>query len=99
MAKRATYNVEFSLEGLTLIEQERFYQKLMSILDQSMKDVLHIKVTDLLGGVHDPFSNKGTRPDGINCNGCYTIDCARCSVWKKVTELENIKKEVEINNE
>ena len=55
MAKRATYNVEFSLEGLTLIEQERFYQKLMSILDQSMKDILHIKVTDLVGGQHAVF--------------------------------------------
>ena len=96
MAKRATYKVEFGFEGLTLIEQERFYQKLMSVLDQRMKDVLHIKVTDLIGGEHDPFSNKGVRPDGINCNNCYSVDCARCSVWKKVLELGNIKKELEI---
>ena len=46
MAKRATYNVEFGFEGLSLIEQERFYEKLISILDQNMKDRLHVKVTD-----------------------------------------------------
>ena len=95
MAKRATYSVEFGFDGLTLIEQERFYQKLMSILDQNMKDVLHIKVIDLIGGEHDPFSNKGIRPDGIACNNCYNIDCARCSVWKKIIELENNKEEME----
>lgn len=95
MAKRATYSVEFSLEGLTLIEQERFYQKLMSILDQGMKDVLHIKVTDLVGGQHDIFYNKGVRPDGVSCNNCFSVDCTRCSVWKKMMELEDMKKEME----
>lgn len=97
MAKRATYKVEFSLTGLTLNEQERFYQKLMTVLDQSMKDALCIKVTDLIGGEHDPFSNKGTRPDGVCCNNCYSVDCARCSIWKKI--INNNTKEMEKENE
>lgn len=95
MAKRATYNVEFGFDGLSLIEQERFYQKLISVLDQDMKDRLHIKVTDLVGGQHDVFYNKGIRPDGVNCNNCFSIDCTRCSVWKKMMELENMKEEME----
>ncbi len=89
MAKRATYNVEFGFEGLSLIEQERIYQKLISILDQDMKDRLHIKVTDLNGGQHDIFYNKGLRPDGVECNNCYSVDCAKCSVWKKINEIKN----------
>lgn len=94
-SKRAYYEVNFNFEKLTLSEQERIYNKLMSVLDQDLKDKLHITVTDLLGGQHDVFYNKGIRPDGVNCNNCFSIDCIRCSVWKKMMELEDMKKEME----
>lgn len=94
-SKRATYKVEFSFNGLSLAEQDRFYKKLMSILDFDLKDKLDIKVTDLIGGTHDVFMNKGIRPDGISCDKCNYVDCAFCSVWKKIKELEKIKDEVE----
>ena len=65
--KRATYKVEFSFDGLSLAEQDRLYRVLGSVLSQDLKDHMNIKVTDLIGGAHDIFSNKGTRPDGIVC--------------------------------
>lgn len=95
MAKRATYKVDFGFDGLSLAEQDRFYQKLISVLDQHLKDALYINITDLEGGQHDPFMNKGIRPDGFTCTNCYNVDCTRCSVWKKIKELENMKKEME----
>ncbi len=89
--KRATYKVDFGFEGLTLAQQERFYKNLMSVLDFDLKDKLHIKVTDLIGGTHDVFMNKGVRPDGIECEKCNHVDCALCTVWKKIKELEEEK--------
>lgn len=93
MAKCATYKVEFSLDGLSLAEQDHFYQNLLSILDQRQKDALRINIIDLIGGQHDPFSNKGIRPDKVECAKCGNVDCARCKVWKKVQELKKEEKE------
>ena len=36
-SKRAYYEVNFNFEKLTLSEQERVYNKLMSVLDQDLK--------------------------------------------------------------
>ena len=93
--KRAHYEVDFSLSKLTLAEQDRFYQKLMSILDQDLKDKLNIRITDLIGGQHYLFDGKGVRPDGIECTKCVFVDCAQCKIWKKILELENEVKEME----
>ena len=87
-SKRATYKVDFNFDGLSLAEQDRFFKKLMSILDYDLKDRLNIKVTDLIGGTHDVFMNKGVRPDGIACEKCNYVDCALCGVWKKIKELK-----------
>lgn len=94
-SKRAYYEVNFNFEKLTLSEQERIYNKLMSVLDQDLKDKLHITVTDLLGGKHHVYDDMGVRPDGITCKRCVNVDCAYCSVWKKVAELESNKEEME----
>lgn len=93
--KRATYKVEFSFDGLSLAEQDRLYRVLGSVLSQDLKDHMNIKVTDLIGGAHDIFSNKGTRPDGIICEKCPYVDCADCKLWKKVVELNKEKEEKE----
>jgi len=95
MAKQATYKVEFGFDELSLAEQDRFYQKFISVLDQNLKDALHIKITDLVGGQHDPFLNKGIRPDGIECAKCYNVDCARCKYWNKIKEMKEMENENE----
>jgi hypothetical protein len=86
--KRATYKVEFSFNDLSLAEQDRLYRKLYSILDFDLKDRMAINVTDLLGGQHDVFLNKGVRPDGVACEKCGDVDCARCKIWKRAQELK-----------
>lgn len=96
--KRATYKVEFSFDGLSLAEQDRLYRVLGSVLSQDLKDHMNIKVTDLIGGAHDIFSNKGTRPDGVICDNCPYVDCADCKLWKKVVELRKEKEEKEKNS-
>lgn len=93
--KHATYKVEFSFDKLSLAEQDRLYRKLTSILDRDLKDRMEIKVTDLHGGVHDVFSNKGTRPDGITCENCLYVECGECKVWKKILELQQSVKELD----
>ena len=90
-SKRATYKVEFSFSDLSLAQQDQLYNKLMSILDFSLKDKLNLKVIDLLGGTHDPLANTGVRPDGIECAKCGYVDCAFCKVWKKVQDLNEVK--------
>ena len=94
-SKKATYKVEFSFDGLSLAEQDRLYKVLGSVLSQDLKDHMNIKVTDLVGGTHDIFSNKGVRPDGIVCEKCPYVDCADCKLWKKVLELNKDKEEKE----
>ena len=96
--KRATYKVEFSFDGLSLAEQDRLYRVLGSVLSQDLKDHMNIKVTALIGGAHDIFSNKGVRPDGIICDNCPYVDCAGCKLWKKVVELNKEKEEKEKNS-
>ena len=95
-SKRATYKVEFSFNGLTLAEQDQLYNKLISILDFSLKDKLNLKVTDLIGGTHDPLAGTGVRPDNVECAKCGYVDCALCKVWKKV---EAMNKDKENTNE
>ena len=94
-SKKATYKVEFSFDGLSLAEQDRLYRVLGSVLSQDLKDHMNIKVTDLFGGAHDIFSNKGVRPDGIVCEKCPYVDCGDCKLWKKVLELNKDKEEKE----
>lgn len=94
-SKKATYKVEFSFDGLSLAEQDRLYKVLGSVLSQDLKDHMNIKVTDLVGGAHDIFSNKGVRPDGIVCEKCPYVDCGDCKLWKKVLELNKDKEEKE----
>lgn len=96
--KKATYKVEFSFDGLSLAEQDRLYRVLGSVLSQDLKDHMNIKVTDLIGGAHDIFSNKGVRPDGVICDNCPYVDCADCKLWKKVEELRKEKEEKEKNS-
>lgn len=90
-SRRAYYEVNFNFEKLTLSEQERVYNKLMSVLDQDLKDRLHITVIDLLGGKHHVYDDTGVRPDGITCKRCVNVDCAQCKLWKQV--MENNKDE------
>ena len=95
-SKRATYKVEFSFDKLSLAEQDRLYRELIGILDFSLKDKLSLKITDLIGGAHDPLANTGVRPDGVECAKCGYVDCALCKVWKKI---EAMNKDKENTNE
>lgn len=87
--KYANFKTVFSIDGMTIAQADVLYQKLISLLASDMKDRLSIEITDCLGGVHDPFHEKGRSPSGTNCNNCRQFDCANCPKWKK--ELENEK--------
>ena len=93
-SKRATYKVEFNFDKLSLAEQDRLYRELIGILDFSLKDKLNLKVTDLVGGTHDPLANTGVRPDGVECAKCGYVDCALCKVWKKIEAMNKDKENI-----
>lgn len=77
------YQVKFSFSDVSLSEQDRVYNKLMSVLDNKLKDKLDICITDSISGEHYVRKNIGKRPDCYVCKECYEIDCAKCYVWKE----------------
>lgn len=86
--KYSNYLVKFSFQGLSLLEQEKIYQILMSNLSVKTKEKMKIKVEDTVGGIHDPFNGTGTMPDGTQCKQCYYIDCQMCPIYQVKIERE-----------
>lgn len=72
------YEVIFSLRGLSLAEQNEFYNFLMRELSFDLKDRLNIMVIDPVGGRHDVFRDIGYQPNGTECLGCKRVDCRGC---------------------
>lgn len=76
------YKVQFSIDNLSLAQQEQIFKNLIKMLDYNMRQDLHITVTDSIGGKHFIWDNKGIDPNGINCARCKNIDCYSCPIYQ-----------------
>lgn len=92
MAKRKNlYKVEFSVDNLSMKEQEQFYKIILAQLDFEQRQNLHIKITDFIGGEHFLWEGYGIDPFGEKCNNCKFIDCETCAIYKNRKEKKDGK--------
>ena len=83
------YKVEFSIDNLSLKEQNDIFKNLLAQLDYSQRQDLHITITDVIGGRHFIWDGYGIDPNGIKCPKCSGIDCYDCPIYngrKKLNE-------------
>ena len=66
MKNKNIFKVDFSIDNLSLIEQEKIFKGLISMLDYNSRQNLHIIVTDRIGGKHFIWDKKGIDTNGIN---------------------------------
>ena len=83
------FQVDFSIPGLTLLEQERLYQYLIAGLDYNQREKLNITVTDSIGGRHRVWENTGETPEGYHCPVCKEVDCAKCKTYERLLDEAN----------
>lgn len=82
MAKKNIYKVDFSIDNLSLAEQQAVFEAVIKKLDFNQRQDLHITVTDSIGGKHFIWDDKGIDPNGINCSRCKNIDCYDCMIYQ-----------------
>ena len=82
MAKKNIYKVDFSIDNLSLAEQQEIFEAVVKKLDFNQRQDLHITVTDSIGGKHFIWDDKGIDPNGINCSRCKNIDCYDCMIYQ-----------------
>ena len=82
MAKKNIYKVDFSIDNLSLAEQQEIFEAVIKKLDFNQRQDLHITVTDSIGGKHFIWDDKGIDPNGINCSRCKNIDCYDCLIYQ-----------------
>lgn len=80
------YKVDFSIDNLSLIQQEQIFKKLIKMLDYEGRQNLHITVTDSIGGKHFIWDGCGEMPNGIKCRKCNMIDCEDCLIYQNNKE-------------
>lgn len=76
------YKVNFSIDHLSMANQNRIFHQLLKILHRDERENLHITVTDDVGGKHFIWDGYGEDPDGVRCKECRTIDCDGCALWE-----------------
>ena len=82
MAKKNIYKVDFSIDNLSLAQQQEVFEAVIKKLDFNQRQDLHITVTDSIGGKHFIWDDKGIDPNGINCSRCKNIDCYDCMIYQ-----------------
>ena len=87
------YKVDFSISDMTLAEQDKFYRKLINLLNDKQRYNLSIKITDCLGGQHFIWDKAGTGvdPNGVSCRVCHMIDCEECVTFQMREKNKNAK--------
>lgn len=80
--KKNNYKVDFSIDNLTMKEQQEIFETVVKKLDFNQRQDLHITVTDSIGGKHFIWDDKGIDPNGINCSRCKNIDCYDCIIYQ-----------------
>lgn len=88
--KSKGYRVEFSIEDLSFLEQEKIYQHLISGLDFTQKEKLHITIFDPIGGSHHVWDNTGVTPEQIFCKECHELSCEKCKTYLRLSERNNV---------
>ena len=89
MAKKSIYKVDFSIDNLSLAEQQEVFEAVIKKLDFNQRLDLHITVTDSVGGRHFIWDGYGIDPNGVKCPKCSGIDCHDCPIYngrKKLNE-------------
>lgn len=89
--KKNNYKVDFSIDNLTMKEQQEIFETVVKKLDFNQRQDLHITVTDASGGKHYIWDGYGIDPTGIKCVGCKMIDCTDCPIYEKRKELADGK--------
>ena len=82
MAKKNIYKVDFSIDNLSLAEQQEIFEAVIKKLDFNQRQDLHITVTDSIGGKHFIWDDKGIDPNGIKCSRCKNIDFYDCMIYQ-----------------
>ena len=77
-----SFKVDFSIDNLSLNEQQKVFETVVNCLDYSQRQNLHITITDPIGGKHFIWDNKGVDPDNTPCKKCSFINCADCMVYE-----------------
>lgn len=84
MAKnRSMYKIDFSIDNLALIEQQKIFETVLAQLDYNQRMDLHVTVTDFMGGKHFIWDGKGQDPNGVPCAKCNLLDCEKCVLYLK----------------
>lgn len=81
------YKVEFSIDNLSLKEQNEIFKNLLAQLDYSKRQDLHIIITDVIGGKHFIWDGYGIDPNGVKCPKCSGIDCYDCPIYSRRKKL------------
>lgn len=89
MKKKALYKIDFSIDDLSLSQQQQIFKKLIKMLDYDARQNLHVTVTDSIGGKHFIWDGNGERPNGIKCRQCNMIDCEDCLIYQNSKEKNN----------
>ena len=83
------YKVEFSIDNLSLKEQNEIFKNLLAQLDYSKRQDLHIIITDVIGGKHFIWDGYGIDPNGLKCPKCNAIDRTDCPSYKRRGDNKN----------
>lgn len=100
MANRKNlYKVDFTVNNLSMKEQDHIFKVLLSHLTIEQRQNFHILVTDILGGQHYVWDGYGIDPDGIKCKKCLFIDCETCAIFKRRRGVDNGKNSNDIRTD
>lgn len=91
MMKKNFYKVDFSIDNLSLKQQDELFKTILCKLDFNQRQNLHIVVTDLSGGKHYIWDGYGVDPLGIKCNKCNLVECCDCPVYNRRKEKNDGK--------
>lgn len=89
MGRKNKFKVEFSVDDITLAEQDRIFKVLIDTLDYNQRQKLNITVTDPMGGKHYIWDDKGIDPNGVKCSNCKSVDCRGCMIYSAREEMKN----------
>lgn len=89
MAKKSIYKVDFSIDNLTMAEQQAVFEAVIKKLDFNQRQDLHITVTDSIGGKHFIWDGYSIDPMGNKCKGCNVIECDGCPKYELRKEIAN----------
>lgn len=77
------YKVNFSVDGVSLKQQEEIFNAVQKILNEEERKFMTMEIEDVVGGRHDFLNQTGIKPSGELCKRCISIDCRLCIDYKE----------------